>query len=248
MILFKCGVNCHFFFIIMELIVQKREKFGKVVKNLRRDGFIPAELYGHGIQNEHLVVVAKDFTKALKSAGENTIINILIDGQPKPVLIYDVQQNPLSGEFMNIDFYAVKMDEKIKTEVPFVFTGEAPAIKAFNAILVKVMQEIEIEALPMDLPKQIEISLDSLDAFGKTVYVRDLKVIQGVRFLAAPDAVITTVKEPVVEKEKPAIVTDAAGAASAAVGGADASAGAAKKTGVTGKTAPAGKQAASEAK
>ena len=187
----------------MELTVQKREKFGKVVKNLRQDGFIPAELYGHGIQNEHLTVVAKDFAKTFKAAGENTVVNILIDGQPRPVLIYNVQQNPLSGEFMNVDFYAVRMDEKIRTEVPFVFTGEAPAIKAFNAILVKVMQEIEIEALPMNLPKQIEISLNSLNAFGKTVCVRDLQTIEGVRFLAVPDSVIVTIKEQAKEEEKP---------------------------------------------
>ena len=232
----------------MELNVQKREKFGKVVINLRQDGFIPAELYGHGIQNEHLTVSAKDFVKTFKSAGENTVINLLIDNKPRPVLIYDVQQNPLSGEFMNVDFYAVRMDEKIQTEVPFVFIGEAPAIKALNAILVKVMQEIEIEALPMDLPKQIEISLNSLNAFGKTVYVRDLKVIQGVRFLVAPDAVIVTVKEPAAEEEKPAAAVETGAASVSAEAGASAAIGSAQKTGAPAKSASGGKQSATGAK
>ncbi|MBI2591068.1 MAG: 50S ribosomal protein L25 [Candidatus Brennerbacteria bacterium] len=194
----------------MELAVQKREKFGKIVKNLRKDGFIPAEFYGHGIQNEHLTVPAKDFAKVFKSAGENTIINILINGQSKPVLIYDVQTNPLSGEFASVDFYAVKMDEKIQTEVPFVFTGEAPAIKAFNAILVKVMQEIEVLALPANLPKQIEISLNGLDAIGKSIYARDLKIIEGVKLLADSAAVIATIKEQAKEEEKQAETAPAA--------------------------------------
>lgn len=188
----------------MELKVQKREKFGKAVKTLRQSGFIPAEFYGHGIQNEHLTVAMKDFTKVFKSAGENTVINILVDGQPKPVLIYNVQQNPLSGDFESVDFYAVKMDEEIQTEVPFVFVGEASAIKSLNAVLVKVMQEIEIKALPGNLPKQIEIDLSGLDAIGKSVYVRDLKIIKGVKLLADSAAVIVTVKEQAKEEEKQA--------------------------------------------
>ena len=149
---------------------------------------------------------------------------------------------------MNVDFYAVRMDEKIQTEVPFVFIGEAPAIKALNAILVKVMQEIEIEALPMDLPKQIEISLNSLNAFGKTVYVRDLKVIQGVRFLVAPDAVIVTVKEPAAEEEKPAAAVETGAASVSAEAGASAAIGSAQKTGAPAKSASGGKQSATGAK
>lgn len=186
----------------MELIVQKREKFGKAVKELRRQGLIPAELYGHGIANEHLTVSAKEFGKAFQFAGENTIINLMVDNQPRSVLIYNVQKNYLNDEFINVDFYQVKMDKEIQTEIPLIFIGEAPAVKELGGILVKAMREIEIRALPANLPRQIEVSLSGLDAFNKSVYVRDLSFIQGVKFLVDPDTVIITVKEPKVEEEK----------------------------------------------
>lgn len=169
---------------------------------MRKQGLIPAELYGRGISNEHIAVPVKEFVKVLKSAGENTVINVMIDGKPRPALIYEVDKDPLTGAFLNVDFYQVRMDEQIQTEVPVVFIGDAPAVKEFGGILIKAMQEIKVEALPMNLPRQIDVSLAGLDALNKSIYVRDLKQIEGVKFLVGPDTVIVTVKEPTVEEEK----------------------------------------------
>lgn len=178
----------------MELQVQKREKFGRAVKSLRREGLIPAELYGHGIANEHLSVPAKEFAKVLKTAGENTIVNIVLNGEKRPVLINDVNKNYITNEFLSVDFYQVRMDEKITARIPVLFIGESAGVKA-GGILIKVMQEIEVEALPADLPKNIEVDLSTLDEIGKSFMVKDLKSIKGVEFLAEPQSVIVTVKE-----------------------------------------------------
>lgn len=203
----------------MELQVQKREKFGRQVKSLRQEGLIPAELYGHGIANEHISVSAKDFAKALKTAGENTIVNIVLNGEKRPVLIYDVKKNYITNEFLSVDFYQVRMDEKITARIPVLFNGESAGVKA-GGILIKVMQEIEVEALPSDLPKNIEVDLSALDEIGKSFMVKDLKPIKGVEFLVEPQSVIVTVKEfqeekapevaaPTVEAAAPAAETAA---------------------------------------
>jgi len=194
----------------MELIVQKREIFGKKVKALRKQGLIPAELYGHGLENIHLSVPAKDFSKLFKEAGESTIINLNLENKKLPVLIHEVSVDPLSDQIIHIDFYQVKMDEKITTSVPLEFIGEAPAVREKEGILVKAMQEVEVEALPADLPARIEVNLDELSEIGMSIYVKDLKVAKGVEILVEPETVVATVTEPVKEEveEKPITVEE----------------------------------------
>src|SRR5947207_4708399 len=113
----------------MELIVQPREKFGKANKTLRKEGVIPAELYGHGVANLHLAVNAKEFRLLFKQAGENTVIELKVGDKKHPALIHDVKRDYLSGEVEHIDFYQVRMDVKTKVHVPIEFIGEAPAVK-----------------------------------------------------------------------------------------------------------------------
>lgn len=185
---------------------EKREMFGKKVKSLRVKGVIPAELYGHGSPNTHLTVVAKDFLKVFREAGESAIITLKIKedekhGQDVNVLIYDVSHNPITDEITHVDFYQVRMDEKLKTEVPIHFIGEASAVKEKQGVLVKAMQEIEVESLPANLPHSIEVDLSVISELGQSIYVRDLKNIAGVKFLVDPETVIVTVTEPVKEEE-----------------------------------------------
>jgi large subunit ribosomal protein L25 len=185
----------------MDLSVQKREKFGKAVKSLRREGFIPAELYGHGLENLHLTVPAKDFIKVWKQAGSNTVVNVLLEKKKQPALIYEVRKNYLSGDIEHVDFYAVRMDEKIKAKVPLEFIGEAPAVKEKSGILNKAMAEIEVEALPADLPRSFEVDISSLDDINKSIYVKDIKVPKGVSITVDPETVIVTVKPPLAEEK-----------------------------------------------
>jgi len=194
----------------MELQVQKREIFGKKVKALRKQGFIPAELYGHGVENIHLSVPAKDFLKIFKEVGESTIINLSLENKKLPVLIHDVAVDPINDQIIHIDFYQIKMDEKITTSVPLKFIGEAPAVREKGGILVKAMQEIEIEALPADLPTSIEVNLNNLSETGKSIYVKDLQVAKGVKILVEPETVVATVIEAAKEEveEKPITVEE----------------------------------------
>lgn len=198
----------------MELTAQKREIFGKKTAALRKRGFVPAELYGHGLANLHLMVPAKDFSKVFKESGESTLIKLKIENEPRRqgvgvpteasefnVLIHDFQKNPLTDEFSHIDFYSVKMDEKITTSVPFEFIGEAPAVKEMGGILVKAMKEVEIEALPVDLPHHISVNISSIKKIGDSIFIKDLNFGKGVKVLVGPETVVATVTELAKEEE-----------------------------------------------
>jgi len=194
----------------MELQVQKREILGKRVESLRNQGFIPAELYGHGFENIHLTVPAKEFLKLFKEAGESTIVNLSLENKKLPVLIHDVSVDPLSDQIINIDFYQVKMDEKITTSVPLEFVGVSPAVKEKDGVLIKAVQEIEVEALPADLPHNIKVDISQLSDIGMNIQIKDLKINKKVKVLADPETVVATVTEPVKEEvvEKPITVEE----------------------------------------
>lgn len=190
----------------MELIVQKREIFGKKVDSLRKEGFIPAELYGRGIENIHISVSAKNFSRIFKEAGESTIIKLVlneVEGGNKEfnVLISDFQENPLTNEISHIDFYSVKMDEKIIVKIPLKFINESPAVKEKNGVLIKAMHEIEIEALPADLLHHIEVDISSLSDIGMSIYVKNLKVNKEVKLLVNSETVVATITEMAKEEE-----------------------------------------------
>lgn len=186
----------------MELVVQKRTKFGRALKSLRSEGMIPAELYGKGIKNEHLSVPVKDFRKAFKEAGESTMISVVIDGDKRPVIIADVAVDPVSDEILNVDFYQVRLDEKIRVKVPIEFIGEAPAIKDKAGVLVKAMQELEVEALPASIPHSIQVDLSKLTDIGNTIAVKDLVSGKEIKFLGDPNAVLVTITAQMTEEEE----------------------------------------------
>ena len=185
----------------MELTAQKREIFGKKTKVLKQQGFIPAELYGHGLANLHLTVLAKDFFKVFKEAGESTLVKLKVENNEFNVLVHDFQKNYLTDEFSHIDFYSVKMDEKITAGVPLEFIGEAPAVKEMGGTLVKAMHEVEIEALPADLPHHINVDVSSIKEIGGSIFIKDLDFGKGVKILVEPETVVATVIELAKEEE-----------------------------------------------
>ena len=166
---------------------------GKKTRILRRGGVIPAEIYGHGIENEHVSILEKEFSKIYKAAGENTIVNLITENQGKiPVLISEVNHDALSGQILNVDFHQVRMDEKIQTKVPLEFTGVAPATKN-DLVIVTVLTDLEIEALPDKIPHRIEVSLNTLEKAGESIRVSDLKISQDVKILTSLETAIVTV-------------------------------------------------------
>jgi len=185
----------------MELQVQKREQAGKS-DALRRTGLIPFELYGKGVQNLHLTASVKEFKKVLKEAGENTIVNAVLDGKKYPVIIHEVHRHGVSGDILNVDLYQIRMDEKIKLMVPLEFIGVSLAVKEKNGLLVKPIHEVEVEALPMNVPHTLLVDISKITEIGQSLYVKDLDLPKSAKVLFAPETVIATVTAKVTEEEE----------------------------------------------
>jgi len=187
-----------------ELLAQKREILGRKTKRLRKEGLIPAELYGHGVENVHLSVPKDKFAEVYKDAGEHAIVNVVIEGEEKrPVLINEVQVDPVTDEVLAIDLHQVRMDEKVSTHVPVDFIGESPAVVEQDGVLVKVMDEIEVEALPADIPPSIEVDLGKLTEIDQSIYIKDLPKSDKYEIVADEDSVIASVSEQREEEEEP---------------------------------------------
>lgn len=185
----------------MELQVAKRERAGKSAA-LRRSGLIPLELYGKGVENLHLTAPVKEFKKVLKEAGENTIVNAVLDGKKYPVIIHEVVRDGVSGDILNVDLYQIRMDEKIKLMVPLEFVGVSPAVKEKNGLLVKSLQEVEVEALPMDVPHTLKVDISKILEIGQSLYVKDLDLPNTAKILFAPETVVATVTAKLTEEEE----------------------------------------------
>jgi large subunit ribosomal protein L25 len=184
----------------MDLSVNTRDILGKKGKALRREGFIPAELYGHGFKNVHVAVPAKEFAKLYKTAGATTLVTLLIEKEKKSVMIHEVGRDAVTDEIIHVDFHQVRMDELVKALVPIEFVGEAPAVKEKGAVINKSMSEIEVEAFPQDLPHVISVSLSTLADLNQSIYVKDLIRPKGVTFLVEAETAVATATEPLPEE------------------------------------------------
>ena len=192
---------------MITLKAEKREVFGKQTKRLRKQGLIPAELYGRGVENLHLSVPAKDFLQAYKEAGEHSVLSIEIEGKSHPVLIHSVEESHIKPEVLAVDFHEIRMDEKVKAHVPLEFEGEPPAVSEKGGILIKNMDEIEVEALPTDLPHSIVVDLTGLHEFDESIYVKDLPKSDKFEFVVDKGTAVVSVtapKEEEVEEAPPA--------------------------------------------
>ncbi len=173
---------------------------------LREKGQVPAVLYGHGLPTQQVAITALDFTKAFARAGESTLVDLVVDGkQPVKVLVYEVTHNPLNNQVEHVDFYQVRMDEKIKTDVAIRFDGESAAVKELGGILVKNYDSVEVECLPKDLPHELVVDISSLKTFADNIRFKDMVVPQGVTVLHDMEDTVATVSEPRSEEELAAL-------------------------------------------
>jgi large subunit ribosomal protein L25 len=181
----------------LELEVLKREVKGKKVRFLRRGGLVPCNIYGNGIESQPVQVEARKLGQIIARAGGTDLIALKIGGTDTPgmVLIRDVQRNPMTGEPIHVDFYQVNMAEKLKADVPLVFTGAAPALKLKNVSLLHAMTALQVEALPDDLPHNIEVDISGLALPEQSIHVKDLKVSSKITILADPDQMLIKVAE-----------------------------------------------------
>ncbi len=161
----------------INLTAQSRELTGKKVAQLRRQGQVPAILYGHKTQPLSLQIEARALQQVLREAGTNRLITLSVDGvsDPRMVLVRDLQRDTISHALQHVDLYEVIMTERITAEVPIELQGESSLVKRGEALLFQGLDTIEIECLPGDLPPQIDVDLSSLQQIDATILVKDLK-------------------------------------------------------------------------
>jgi large subunit ribosomal protein L25 len=193
-----------------ELTVTPRAKVGtRASKKIRSNGNIPGIVYGAGEDAQTIEISSKDFDKVWKSAGESTIVTLKGLGKDRSVLIQDVELDKIFSNPIHVDLLAVKADEVVEVGVPLVFAGVSPAEKDLGGSLVKVMYEIEIEALPKDLPHEITVDISNLKTFDDQVKVSDIVLPTGVKAVTAANEVVALVQPPrAEEEEKPAEPVD----------------------------------------
>lgn len=169
---------------------------------IRREGNIPAILYGHKIENQMLNLPYNIFYNLYREAGENTLIDLAIDGkEPFKVIIHDVDRDEVSNKVRHVDLYQVKMDEKIETEIPIHFIGESPAVKEMGGVLLKQMDALPVKCLPNDLIKYVEVDLSNLKDLNDVVRVADITIPSTLEVLRDGDEAVTLVTAPREEKE-----------------------------------------------
>ncbi len=161
------------------LKAEKRNVFGRKVGRLRKLGVIPASVYGKKIESESIQINLADFEKAFKETGETGVLELRVNGSKKPVLIHHIQHDPITEGVLHIDFLQVNLKEKVSAEIPIDLIGESPVEKQGLGTVVKYMDEVEVEALPTDLPEKFEIDVGSLTEVDQAVYLKDLKYDKG---------------------------------------------------------------------
>lgn len=183
-----------------------REVLGKKVDHLRREGKVPAELYGQGTENKSLEIDKKVLKEFLKQGGASNLVDLEL-GQDKPikVLVQDIQKDVITGEPIHIDLLQINMKEKITTNVALEFVGVSRAVKELGGILVKNLSKVSIECLPKFLVDMIKVNIDKLETIEDKLKVKDLVIPEGIVIKDKVDLVVVNVQPPRTEEELKAL-------------------------------------------
>lgn len=185
----------------LELKAETRSTTGKGLGPLRRQGFVPAVVYGKGVEADPIQIEAKVLRKVLAQAGTHQLIALQIGSKkPRMTLARDIQIDAVKRNVVHVDFYAVNMREKVTAEVPLVFVGVSPAVKDLNGILVHSLSEVEIECLPADLISSIEVNVEGLTELDSMLTVADLVVPSTIAILSDPESMVAKVEPPRLEE------------------------------------------------
>ena len=181
---------------MLTLSAKIRKDLGKKVKNLRKKGILPAVLYGPKIKNLSLEINLEEFERIYEKAGETSLISLGVDKDKYLVLIYEIKNDPLTGKPIHVDFYQPILTEEVEATVPIVFEGDSLAVKELGGTLVREIQEVEVKALPQNLPHEIKVNIESLKSFEDEILVKDLKVAEGVKIQREQDEIVAVVTPP----------------------------------------------------
>ena len=185
------------------LAAEHREVTGKHVARLRKEGLLPAVVYGHGEASSNVTIDAHEFDLLRKHTGPNALVDLSVDGKKaQPVLINSVQVHPVHRRPLHADLFLVRMTEELTVDVPLVPTGESVAVAQLGGTLLHPTETVRVKALPDHLPQSIEYSIESLVDFDGTIHVRDLAIPDDVTLLTDADEIIAKVQQPRVEVEE----------------------------------------------
>lgn len=187
----------------LSLHAEERKVLGKKVKGLRQDGKLPAHVFGKGLEGENVMVSLKDFSRAFKEAGETTLIDLRIGKEKvRPVLIREVQYDPINGSPIHIDFYQVNLSQKVKVPIPLVLVGEQPeSVHLGEAIVLQILNQVEVEALPTDLKEKIEVDTSTLKNINDAITVGQLQYDRSKLTILSPEDEIVVKLAPAVTAE-----------------------------------------------
>ena len=185
----------------------KREALGRKVGALRRAGKLPAVLYGHGVKSTPIMLDAHEATLRLSHLTSSSLVMIDLDGTEYPALVREKQRDYIKNRLLHLDFQVISMTEKVTTKVGVELTGTAPAVKAFNAVIITVLNELEVECMPQDLPARVVLDISGLAEIGAGIHVRDVVISDQVKILDDPAEMIvvaTATREEKAVEEAPA--------------------------------------------
>jgi len=191
------------------LTAEPRAITGKKVAAIRREGRLPAVVYGHGIDSENVSVDAHEFDLLRRQVGQNALIDLSVNGsKAQPVLIHGVQVHPVHRRPIHVDLFLVRMTEELTVDVPLVATGISRAVEDENGTLLHPTENVRVKALPDHLPQSIEYAIDSLVDFDAVIKVSDLTIPGDVTLLTDPDEIIAKVQAPRIEVEPEPVVAE----------------------------------------
>jgi large subunit ribosomal protein L25 len=187
----------------MDLTAYTREIRGKKVKTLRREGITPVHVFGRGIEPEALQCDTIELQKVLAQSGSTGIVGLKVDKSRKKrnVMIREVQKEPRSGQILHIDFYQIRMEEKLKVDVPIILTGEAPALKMKEYFLSHELDTLSVECLPDNIPSHIEVDVSILEEADQSIHVQDIVLGEEITVFNNPDQLIAKINIRHIEKE-----------------------------------------------
>lgn len=182
------------------LKAETREITGKKVKHLRREGILPANMFGKGIKSQSLQLGLKDFQTVYNKVHETGLVDLEVGKDVHPILIQNVQIHPITHTPLHADFFKVNLKEKVKASIPLIAVGDPKAVVEKVGVLLQPLSEVEVEALPTDLPEHIEVNVENLASIGDSIAVSDLKTPAGVDILSEPNEMVFRIDELVSEE------------------------------------------------
>ncbi len=186
----------------LTLEANMRTAVGRGAKAVRKQQLLPAVMYGRGVESRAISVPFSAFKKVYGEVGSSALIDVNVDGAAAvKAIIKDVQFDPITMEPLHADLHQVNMTEEMTAEVPLEFTGESDAVKSLNGTFMKVMDSVEVECLPADLPPEIAVDISALETFDDAITVKDLKLPPNVKVTNDPENTIAFVEAPLTEEE-----------------------------------------------